>query len=919
MSKRVFSVCVLGSAFLSGSLHAAVLTRTIGAGTWDFNTTKFTSAVGVNWTNNADTANFDVSGGDTGYLITVDNTKGQVGAYGITFGNSAGNWMFIGQPLQLGAGGLRQTLANATAGLTFSNTVEVLSPQTWSINAARPIKAFGPVTGSGDLLFDALNQGGTLTLSGANTRTGALTARNGGTLLLDYSLQNNDKLDPNGTLTLGNTMTVQWTGGSLFTQAVSGVTLEGPGDLYVNRSGGANVFQLGTLARTGTGATFRVNAANVATTSSGNESGILGGWATAPAGWAFNASGGANGAIDQSFGTTDNNPATGWTPTENVNHTAALSGSLTSRTVNALRLGGPSSLNLNGATLTLASGGLMAANNNPVVTNGVFQSGLASGELFVWTVNNSALTADAAFQDNGAVPAHLVKGGSATLTLRGANTYSGGTYVNQGTLQVGQSGVLPDGTLYVGRGATCTFSPVVTQRWAGVLSGHGSLTCAGNGVLELSLRDSGTVGQVVQSAAQGTLSLTGAPGTTHTLTQNGFRNTNTGTIRIMGGVWDTPNLGQNNTGQQMRGTNVIQNAHVRVTNNGRYATGNFLLSAGGKLEVLLDRFAFATEQTVSGLSYAFDIADGGALEVAATAYGSSVGGASGVTAWINQTAGTATFGVNGAGSNRNLVLGGTSASSTSYYALSGGSLLVAGTLSAGAGGRNDFVWTGGTLAANAFTTAGFSGNTLTNAGGVLAPGDIGRPGRTTLTGPYVVASADAQLAVDLGGTTAASVFQDTAAKYDLVNVNNGAATLGGALRVSLVNGFAPAPANTFDVLTSTGTGSGLSGSFVNAAGGQVLASDGLTRFDVAVDTVNKRVRLSNAAVNQWANASGADWTAGASWTFAEPDGSDYAALFGPALAASGTVALDAARTVRALVFTDSAAAYPVAGAGSLTL
>lgn len=59
-----------------------------------------------------------------------------------------------------------------------------------------------------------------------------------------------------------------------------------------------------------------------------------------------------------------------------------------------------------------------------------------------------------------------MKDGSGTLTLTGANTYSGGTTINTGTLQLGNGGtsgsivgdVTDNGTLAFDRSDTVTFS-----------------------------------------------------------------------------------------------------------------------------------------------------------------------------------------------------------------------------------------------------------------------------------------------------------------------------------------------------------------------------------------------------------------------------------------------------------------------------
>ena len=107
-------------------------------------------------------------------------------------------------------------------------------------------------------------------------------------------------------------------------------------------------------------------------------------------------------------------------------------------------------------TLTLASGanlgtlGILNGSGYAMTiapgTGGVVTLPSAtSANLFV-TAGRSAITISAAIQDNGAGVLSLVKGGSSTLTLSGANTYTGGTVINAGTLTFSSLTAGMDGT-----------------------------------------------------------------------------------------------------------------------------------------------------------------------------------------------------------------------------------------------------------------------------------------------------------------------------------------------------------------------------------------------------------------------------------------------------------------------------------------
>lgn len=91
-------------------------------------------------------------------------------------------------------------------------------------------------------------------------------------------------------------------------------------------------------------------------------------------------------------------------------------------------------------TLTVANGVTVAAGS----ANHTISSKVNLGATQTWSVNGSAkLTASGAISGTGT--AGLTKDGSGTLALAAANTYSGGTTVKAGTLQVAHADALPVG------------------------------------------------------------------------------------------------------------------------------------------------------------------------------------------------------------------------------------------------------------------------------------------------------------------------------------------------------------------------------------------------------------------------------------------------------------------------------------------
>ena len=169
--------------------------------------------------------------------------------------------------------------------------------------------------------------------------------------------------------------------------------------------------------------------------------------------------------------------------------------------------------------------------------------------------------------------------------------------------------------------------------------------------------------------------------------------------------------------------------------------------------------------------------------------------------------------------------------------------LQGGTLTAASIGSTDllagqyegaFEWIAGTL------HTGHVGGSVTNQGGVLAPGLSA--GRTTIDGNYTQLAA-AALEIEIGGTTPTT-------QHDFVYLE-GAATLNGQLELGLINNFTPTAGQTFTILESI---SGMTGAFSNVANGQRLATeDGAGSFQVnygaGSDFDPNQIVLSNFAAD----------------------------------------------------------------------
>jgi outer membrane autotransporter protein len=146
-----------------------------------------------------------------------------------------------------------------------------------------------------------------------------------------------------------------------------------------------------------------------------------------------------------------------------------------------------STLDLDGFSNTVGS----LTGTGTVTTSGATPARLTSGG------DNTSTTFSGILEDGIAASLGLTKVGSGTLSLRGANTYTGGTTITGGTLQIGNGGttgsivgnVLDNGSLVFNRSDAITFP--------GIVSGTGSLSQTGSGSLTLIAANTYSGGTVI--------------------------------------------------------------------------------------------------------------------------------------------------------------------------------------------------------------------------------------------------------------------------------------------------------------------------------------------------------------------------------------------------------------------------------------
>ena len=619
-----------------------------------------------------------------------------------------GGALVIGGAGVLGNGSYSGTIANNSTLILNTSSNQIFS---------------GAISGSGQL---SQAGPGMLTLSGSNSYSGG-TVLSGGIL----AFSNTAAVPSTGTITVSGGALVAtpiysstspvmgWLNGGLIASNPSGV---------IALAGGSNDTESITL--TGTSSRLSLGAIGSATfggtlISSGSSYLLGGGGGTLT----FNSSLGGNKAL-----TVNGNVVLSASNTYSGATTVAA-GNLQLTAPGALYNGNTASwtaANINvssGAELILNVGGpndFTPANVNTLLTNlsNTSGSGLQGGTSFGFDTTNApgAVTYSNAITDSANGPLGIVKFGNGTLVLAATNnTYSGGTALSSGVLQIAALGSLGNGNVNF-QGGTLQYGPGVTDdisaqiapiaggqaakidtngngvTFASQLSGNGGLTKVGNGTLTLAAANTYTGPTIVNG---GILSVTGG-GQIYTTSQVSSIQVNAGgTFQLDG--WDLPgsmfseitqSLGTSGFNREYLVVNGGTVEYVGATNNGTpgnvYGGRGFTIGAQGAT-LQADNAPGTTWYLVldnrNGGDYGISSGSGGMLTLSGSGNGEMdkvIPGTGGVTktgagTWLLTAANTYTGGttiLNGTlqvGSSSSL--GGTSAAALT---VNGGTLDVAG-------------------------------------------------------------------------------------------------------------------------------------------------------------------------------------------------------------------------------------------------
>ena len=164
--------------------------------------------------------------------------------------------------------------------------------------------------------------------------------------------------------------------------------------------------------------------------------------------------------------------------------------------INATAALGSGALTISGGTIGNTRGTIVLSTNNTQNWNGDFTFAgpaalnLGTGTVTMGisptvTITSNNLTVGGAISDSGGGYS-LTKAGTGTLTLTGSDTYTGGTTISSGTLQLG-NGTSNNGSVAgnITNNAWMTFANPNAQTFAGTISGSGSLTKTAAGSLIL--------------------------------------------------------------------------------------------------------------------------------------------------------------------------------------------------------------------------------------------------------------------------------------------------------------------------------------------------------------------------------------------------------------------------------------------------
>lgn len=424
----------------------------------------------------------------------------------------------------------------------------------------------------------------------------------------------------------------------------------------------------------------------------------------------------------------------------------------------------------------------------------------------------------------------LVKGGLGTLILANNNTYSGGTRIDIGTLQVGTGGtsgslgfgdVLNNGALIYNRSDSVTVTNFI--------SGTGSFTHAGSGSVTLTVDNTYSGGTTINS---GTLQV-GDGGTTGSLgsgnvTNNGtlaFNRSDAITVgNLISGLGNLQQLGSNmltlTANNTYTGTTTISsNGAIQVGNGGTTGTlGSGAVINNGALAFNRSD-TLMVSNTISGTGNLTNAGSGTTILTANNTYSGLTVIEDG-TLQVGNGGSTGSLGTNQVINNGALAFNRTNDFTVANLITGSGSVTHAGSGTLTLFGTNTYsggttVNNGGTLQLRNSSAAGTGDLNVSNGRLKADPALTG--GLEIKVGGNYLQGADGTLELGIGGSLAASN------QFDRVTAA-GTATLDGTLHLTSFNNYRAKHSDTFDLIVATNGVTGTFDTFTNDITHSVLLS-----------------------------------------------------------------------------------------------
>lgn len=533
----------------------------------------------------------------SGVLALGSNNAAGTGSVTLSSGvglAAFGSARVLSAPLILSGTGI---LAGAQE-LTIAGAVTLAASSTLNVTASVPAIISGNI-GTLNIASASLTKDGfgTLTLLGTTTLNGGSLTVTAGKLILagangSSSLNTFTTLNPGTTLALDNSAAVnnsrlnpvssiflfgseiQLLGGSSsVTQAIGTVTLQYKGTITVGSTGSATVLTTASFSSF-SGSTLFIRGDNlgtvgaaqvfgsgaiVASTGGGGGAGTTNRTILTGIYGDSSASGSGSGWVryDSTLGYVLLNPSTEYASsfvasTSNAALTSAITGLDSPTSVNSLILRGGGSV-AGAGTLAITSGNLMSTGT---ANSGIGVNLSVALTFNVIAVSNLTITGNLAISGSNV----FAKNGPGVLTMAGISTYTGQTFINEGTLRLGSTTGVSDGAIVIAPGAiydlnginktqssiasssTSAFVPAIqvllgsgtltlnsasSFTYSGQISGAGNLVKLGAGTM--------TVGRVLNYAGTTTVSagILAAPDDTFFGLSNSIR-INGGTLNYTG-------------------------------------------------------------------------------------------------------------------------------------------------------------------------------------------------------------------------------------------------------------------------------------------------------------------------------------------------------------------------------------------------